>query len=1052
MTTYIQNRRVAVFHGIALATCLAFCFHPTVVAAEAPVTPAALPSSAKPADDNVDVVHLNAFEVRADTDNSYGALDSNSITRFRTDLEKMPVTTEVFTETFMRDIAATSVEEMLTQYAGVGTGTADAGSAGSFNTQPGDAQGAQLFSRGLRLTVHRDGFIAATPMVNGVIGATDNFSVERAEVTRGANSLLYGDVGGGGVANIVSKQARFGHPFARADYRIDQLGAKRATFDFGTSVGNKIAVRVAAMGNVIKYNRINLGGETSGLYAQLAIRLPYHSIVRVWGQRSQAFITNSVNNGNVNNFFYQRDASGNYKLTLDATGKVVNAKDPSGADTGQPLLTLDTTDLRRNLNLRYLVATNQIADLGPRIFTPGLNLANVDSFRGWWKSDWNKDAYTGATLETEILPWLTSQVSVAYDDAVKDGPGGSSALTPAAGQPGSGNNPFAMTAISLNPSDTLTHTRIFGFRYSLLAENHFFGNRVHSQTLFGGEATNRNGGQSGVAYGYYLSDASGNIVVDSTKLTNKEYGRTLLANSPSLWFPVQNGLVAKPLFHPMTPVIQAINPATGQMAYWARQQRDIINLSLRTATNPIGVDQTGPQAQYNIGHTETHAYTVTNVTEWFNRVETFAGIRYILQTDTNYGPASSTISPPASKALYSAGLSYAVLPNLHVFSDVSTSFQPGPQPSDPYGVPRKSPDGGSPKPDLGVKFRVPKWGLNGSMTWYPQNTTKNEGIAIDAAYVTAINPNGINGQFSGGGSPNSQINADKRSGGVDLTIDYHPVRHWNMRLSVEEVDGTILTTSNFKQLYNDQFTVKSGVVTYGDGTTPIQINPTSGAVVAPGTAGSVPLTLAMINDPTSAVWANPDPDSGSIQSTALKNALKSTTFAVGGPSATSVTGLPISSIQYTFTDPNGHKGVMTPVIAGQKTTGYNHYSVALTNKYDFDRGRLKGFGIGNTIVGGYQFRSHYYPDYTQGGTTSTRIFDLQRKLWMRPTIVTADLILSYRHKLFGRYEWSTQLNVRNVFNHYQLLFPPQVSGNPPYNNFIYSTSPRQWIWTNSIAM
>jgi outer membrane receptor protein involved in Fe transport len=1040
----LDHGRTAAQLQRAIATAL-LVFSAVAYAADTPPAPA----TEKPKPDE-EALQMTPFEVTANTDNSYGALDSNSITRFRTDLQKMPVTTEVFTETFMRDVAATSVEEMITQYAGVGMGTADAGSAGSFSTQPGDQQGSQLFSRGLRLSVHRDGFIAATPMVNGVIGATDNFSVERGEITRGANSLLYGDVGGGGVANLVSKQARFGRNTVRFDYRIDQYGSKRATFDYGMSVGRKVAVRIAAMSSGIKYNRLNLGGDTSGLYAQLAFRLPHHSTLRVWGQHSQAFLSNAQNNGNVNNFFYQRDASGNYKLTLDAAGKVINAKDPSGNDTGQPLLTLDTTDPRRNLNLRYLVASNQFSDIGGRIYSPGLNLANVDSFRGWWRGDWNKDAYSGATLETPILPWLTSQIGFAYDDAVKDSPGGTSSLTPAAGQPGSGNNPFTVTAISLNPSDSLTHTRIFGFRYSVLAENRFFKNRVHSQTLFGGEATNRNGGQSGIAYGYYLADAQGSIVVDPTKLTNKEYGRTLLANSPSLWFPVQNGLVARPLFRPQTPIIQAINPATGQMAYWARQQRDIINPALRTPSNPLGVDQTGPNAQYNVGHTETHAYTATNVTEWFDKLVTFAGARYILQTDTNYGPTTSTISPPVKKTLYSAGLSYAVLPHVNLFTDVSSSFQPGPQPSDPYGVPRKSPDGSNLKPDFGVKFQVPKYGVNGSVTWYPQNTTKNEGIAIDSAYVTAINPNGINGQFSGGGSPNSQINADKRSGGLDVTLDFHPVRHWNMRLSFEEVDGSILSTSNFKQLYNDQFTVKNGVVTYGDGTSPIYVNPTSGAVVANATAG-VPLTLAMINAQGGPLWANPDADSGSITNSTLKSALTSTAFATGGKSATGVTGLPVSAIQYDFTDPNGHAGVMTPVIAGQKTTGYNHYSLAFTNKYDFTDGALKGFGIGNTIVGGYQFRSHYYPDYSQGGTTSTRIFDLHRKLYVRPTIVTLDLILSYRRKLFGRYEWSTQLNVRNMLNHYQLLFPPQVSGTPVVNNFIYTAQPRQWIWTNSVS-
>src|SRR5947209_5676131 len=65
-----------------------------------------------------DTIQLNAFEVTANTDSGYGALESNSITRFRTELFKLPVTADVYTETFMRDIAATSVEDMVIQYGG----------------------------------------------------------------------------------------------------------------------------------------------------------------------------------------------------------------------------------------------------------------------------------------------------------------------------------------------------------------------------------------------------------------------------------------------------------------------------------------------------------------------------------------------------------------------------------------------------------------------------------------------------------------------------------------------------------------------------------------------------------------------------------------------------------------------------------------------------------------------------------------------------------------------------------------------------------------------
>ena len=61
----------------------------------------------------------------------------------------------------------------------------------------------------------------------------------------------------------------------------------------------------------------------------------------------------------------------------------------------------------------------------------------------------------------------------------------------------------------------------------------------------------------------------------------------------------------------------------------------------------------------------------------------------------------------------------------------------------------------------------------------------------------------------------------------------------------------------------------NGVATYANGS-PILVNPTSGAPVA---TGGVPLTLAMINDPSSPLYAAPNADSGSITGAALRTAL-----------------------------------------------------------------------------------------------------------------------------------------------------------------------------------
>ena len=200
-----------------------------------PATPASAPNEAP--------IELNAFEVQADKDNSYGALNSNSITRFNVEMEKLPVSADIFTETFMKDIAATSVEDVITGYS-AGTGNADGAGGATLDAQPGDRNGNFFIQiRGMNTpSMQRDSFMPVGAFGNPgstAVGRTDNFDLERVEVINGPQALLYGGGGAGGVINVMSKQARFSNRGLReslhgeALYRTDKYGSKRAEFNFG---------------------------------------------------------------------------------------------------------------------------------------------------------------------------------------------------------------------------------------------------------------------------------------------------------------------------------------------------------------------------------------------------------------------------------------------------------------------------------------------------------------------------------------------------------------------------------------------------------------------------------------------------------------------------------------------------------------------------------------------------------------------------------------------------------------------------------------------------
>src|SRR5688500_5745417 len=170
----------------------------------------------------------------------------------------------------MRDIAATSVEEMLNGY-GAGAGTVMSNpDSDALSQQPGDRVGNQTI--GIRGTgggaIRRDGF-AATGAANNfgstAVGITSTFDVERADVVRGPQGLLYGAGGAGGTVNTVSKRANFNQQRGAATWRIDQYGSKQAQLDYNFGK-DWLAIRFSLLDESQRYRRLFIGYETQGYY------------------------------------------------------------------------------------------------------------------------------------------------------------------------------------------------------------------------------------------------------------------------------------------------------------------------------------------------------------------------------------------------------------------------------------------------------------------------------------------------------------------------------------------------------------------------------------------------------------------------------------------------------------------------------------------------------------------------------------------------------------------------------------------------------------------
>ncbi len=216
-------------------------------------------------------------------------------------------------------------------------------------------------------------------------------------------------------------------------------------------------------------------------------------------------------------------------------------------------------------------------------------------------------------------------------------------------------------------------------------------------------------------------------------------------------------------------------------------------------------------------------------------------------------------------------------------------------------------------------------------------------------------------------------------------------------------------------------------------------------MVASTAPGAVPLTIAMMNSPTSLYYANPVNPSGAISSSSAAAAVLKSTSATDGSILTGATGLPISDMQ--ITPSFGVPGPIALLQAGEKTLGTPLYSLSLTNLYSFDRGWAKGFLVGGSVNAAIDTVEFYYnpAGAVQSANPSLRPF-------YAPNSITVNPIVGYEHR-FRRVTLKVQLNIYNLFNHYDLVISPdQVTGYtvPANLNASFFGQPRLYSLTTTI--
>ena len=156
----------------------------------------------------------------------YGARDTSTATKTNTNIRNIPQALTVISEKQIEDQSIRSVAELLTFVPGATPGT-------------GESNRDQFTLRGNNTT--------ADFFVDGVRDDAqyfrDFYNVERVEVLKGPNAMIFGRGGGGGIVNRVTKRASFGD-FREVLTSTDSFGGLRLTGDVDHGIASGVGVRV----------------------------------------------------------------------------------------------------------------------------------------------------------------------------------------------------------------------------------------------------------------------------------------------------------------------------------------------------------------------------------------------------------------------------------------------------------------------------------------------------------------------------------------------------------------------------------------------------------------------------------------------------------------------------------------------------------------------------------------------------------------------------------------------------------------------------------------
>jgi hypothetical protein len=276
-----MNRRHSTA-GAYAAAVLTLTTLPRVFGQSAPA--ASSPAGESAATNDEEVVVLSPFVVSATEGGAgYGVKDTLAGTRVRTELKDIASSISVVNSQFLKDTGARNNQDLLvyttnTEVAGLGGNFSNLGSfiSGTYQTSFANPS-TETRVRGVDSADNtRDYFTSDIPW--------DSYIVDRVDLQRGPNSILFGVGSPAGIVNTSTNGASY-KTGGKLENRFGSYGSFRTSFDYNhVLLKDQLSFRVALLDDDTKYRQKPAYNRDRRIYA--ALRFDPEFLNKEWGKTS----------------------------------------------------------------------------------------------------------------------------------------------------------------------------------------------------------------------------------------------------------------------------------------------------------------------------------------------------------------------------------------------------------------------------------------------------------------------------------------------------------------------------------------------------------------------------------------------------------------------------------------------------------------------------------------------------------------------------------------------------------------------------------------------